>query len=238
MEASAAGLAGPAAGDGGGEGQSQGGEQAPQGNDAIAQMAETLQGLAGTQEEMRQFLSQQAEATQQSKQEPVTPAADLSFLDETSPQYDPEKAAQRLSEVMRAEAGTETQRLLQEALSPLQQQVSEMQRSQEADQLVGEFPELGKPEVAEAVVKTAEQYAEMTGHPELAGNTAFIRMTYMAGRAAQLAQQQDGAGSGAGAATLEGAGGASPGGAGQGASQTADSIAQDWSDRRSVLPKW
>jgi hypothetical protein len=247
MEASAAGLAGAApAGDAGGgaPGQTPGGEQqqAPQGADAIAQMAETLQGLAGTQEEMRQFLSDQAAAGQQTQQQAETPAAptppDLSFLDETSPQYDPQKAAERLQEVMRAEAGTETQRLLQEALGPLQQQVGDMQRSQEADALVAEFPELGKAEVAEAVVKTAQQYAEMVGNPELAANTAFVRMTYMAGRAAQLAQQQEGAAAGAGAATLEGAGGASPGGAGQGATQTADSIATSWADRRSVLPKW
>jgi hypothetical protein len=76
------------------------------------------------------------------------------------------------------------------------------------------------------------------GQPELAANTQFIRVTYLAGRAAQLAQEQQGAAGAPGAATLEGAAGASPGGAAQGGPQeTADSIKQAWSSGSDVLSK-
>lgn len=250
MEASAAGLAGAASGDG--EGQAQGqqgaegapaqGEQSQQqatGDAAIAQMAETLQGLTDSQEQMRQILEAQGQqpAEQQQQEQEQPPAADLSFLDETSPNYDPQRAAERLTEVMREQAGVATQAELSKALAPLQQQVSDMQRAHEADALVAEFPDLGKEEIASAVIKTAHQYADMVGTPELASNTAFIRMTYLAGQAAQLAQQQEGAAGAPGAATLEGAGGASPGGAGQGDTQTADSIRESWTQGGSVLAK-
>jgi hypothetical protein len=201
-------------------------------------MAAQLQGLSDSQEQMRQFLegqSQQQPAEQQQEQQP--PAADLSFLDEASPNYDPQRAAERLTEVMREQAGVATQAELAKVLAPLQQQVSDMQRASEADALVAEFPDLGKSDVAEPVVKAAGQYAEMVGMPELASNTAFIRLTYLAGRAAELAQQQEGAAGAPGAATLEGAGGASPGGAGQGDTQTAESIAASWSRGNDVLAK-
>jgi hypothetical protein len=237
MEAgAAAGPAAPAGGDGEAQ-QQQGQEQnggPPQGNDAIAQMAETLQGLSEGQEQMREFLGG---LQQQPAEEPQQPApADLSFLDENSPQYNPEQAAQRLTEVMREQAGVETQQQLQQALGPLQAQVSDMQRAQEADALVAEFPELGQPETAQAVVNAAGQYAELMGQPELAANTNFIRVTYLAGRASQLAQEQQGAAGAPGAATLEGAGGASPGGAGQGTQQqTADSIRESWARGSDVL---
>jgi hypothetical protein len=250
MEASAAGLAGgTASGDGqaadgqqGSDGAPAQGEQAQgqQGDAAIAQMAETLQGLSSSHEEMRQILEAQGQqqGTQQQQQEQQPPAADLSFLDEASPNYDPQRAAERLTEVMREQAGVATQAELAKVLAPLQQQVSDMQRAHEADALVAEFPDLGKEEIAGPVVKAAEQYAHMVGTPELASNTAFIRMTYLAGQAAQLAQQQQQGAAGApGAATLEGAGGASPGGAGQGASQTADSIRESWSQGSDVLAR-
>lgn len=255
MEASGAGLA--AGGDAGGQQQGQaaggdGGGQQGAGDAAqagqqqtseatIAQMAETLQGLAGTQEEMRQFLATQAEAgaaaadaaTQQQEQ---PKPADLSFLDESSPQYDPEQAAARFDQVMREAAGSEAQRLMQEQLAPLQQQVADMRTEREADTLMGEFPELGKPEVAAEAMKTVELAAEQIGRPELAGNAQFVRYIYMAGRAAELAQKQDGA-SGAGVATLEGAGGASPGGADQGAEAAANAIGERWAGRTNVLAK-
>ena len=241
MEASAAGLAATASGDGEGQQQQQGGQPAengaqPQGQDAIAQMAQTLQGLSEGQEQMREFLVGMGAQPEQPVEE-QQPGADLSFLDETSPNYDPQQAAERLTQVMREQAGVATQAELAKALGPLQEQVSNMQRAQEADALVAEFPELGQPQTAEAVVKAAGQYAELMGMPELAANTQFIRVTYLAGRAAQLAQEQGAAGAPQ-AATLEGAAGASPGCAGQGGPQeTAESIRQAWSGGSDVLSK-
>jgi hypothetical protein len=240
MEAgAAAGPAAPAGGDG--EAQQQQQQQGengaqPTGNEAIAQMAQQLQGLSDGQEQMRQYLEGIGQPAPEEQPQPP-PAADLSFLDEQSPNYDPQQAAERLTQVMREQAGVATQQQLEQVLGPLQEQVSDMQRAQEADALVAEFPELGQAETAQAVVNAAGQYAELMGQPELAANTQFIRVTYLAGRAAQLAQEQQGAAGAPGAATLEGAGGASPGGAGQGQQQTADSIRESWARGSDVLGK-
>src|SRR5215472_6122037 len=122
MEASAAtGPAGTASGDGGAQQQQQDGQAADngaaQGQDAIAQMAETLQGLSDGQEQMRQFLETAGmgqEAPEQPVEEP--PGADLSFLDESSPNYDPQQAAERLTQVMREQAGVATQAELNRVL--------------------------------------------------------------------------------------------------------------------------
>ena len=78
------------------------------------------------------------------------------------------------------------------------------------------------------------QYAQMLGQPELGDNPAFWRMAYMAGRAADAAnaeQQQQPA-----AATLEGAGGASPAGAADAQKQLVDGILNADGAGRSVLP--
>lgn len=228
MEASAA--AGPAAASGEGEQGSQTGE-AQQGDQAITQLADQLQQLTTSQEETRQFLQSNPWAPQEEQQTPEVP--DLSFLDENSPQYDPEQAAQRLQQVMQAEAGSEVERRMQEQLAPLQQQVQELRSQQGADALAAEFPEMKDPKVAQEVVDTAEKYAGILGQPELLSNFDFIRMTYMAGRAAQLQNEE---GTSPQAATLEGANGASPGAPQQGAVPTGDQIAERWSKRSSVLP--
>ena len=217
MEASAAGLAT-------GEAEAPQAEQAPQGDAAIAQLAQQLEGLQQGQEETRQFLQSNPWAPQ--PEEEPEPAPDLSFLDETNPNYDPNVAAQRLQEVMKQEATSAADAKLQEAIAPLQQQVQELRSQQGADALAAEFPEMKDPKVAQQVVETAEKYAQILNQPELLSNFDFIRMTYMAGRAAQLAQEEgDGSPQ---AATLEGAGGASPGGAAQGTEQLADQITQNW----------
>lgn len=250
MEASAAGLAGPASGDGEAaqngqqapaQGQQEGQQQAPQGDAAIAQMAEQMAAMSGTQEEMRAFLQAQAEqiqqtqtATQQEQQQQI----DTSFLEDTS--LTPQQAAERLQTEIDKRAEIKAQALVDARVAPLEQSIGTMQQNQEADALVAEFPDLGKPEVAQAVLQEAERWATAIQQPEMAHNAQFLKMTYMVGRAAQLAQEQGAAGA-PNAATLEGAGGASPGGAGQGASQqqeTSDSIAAKWGERKSVLPKF
>lgn len=233
MEASQAGLAASGEGEAqqGQEGQAQNGE-APQGDQAISQMMEQLQQLSAGQEETRQFLQSNPWAPQEEAQ-PEETAPDLSFLDETSPQYDPEQAAARLQEVMKEQASTEATRLMEEKLAPMEQQVQEMRSQQGADSLAAEFPEMKDPKVAAEVVETAEKYADILGEPKLLQNFDFIRMTYMAGRAAQLANEEGAASPQA--ATLEGANGASPGGTAQGTEVTADSIAEGWAKRSNVL---
>lgn len=236
MEASGAGLA---AGSDGADGTQQDGQQGDAGTGpdaALSQLGEQLATLSAGQEEMRAFLSGIAEQQegpsegQEEQQQPEVP--DLSFLET---EQDQAKAAEALQQIMRSEAGSETQKLLQEALTPLQQEVADMRRSQETDALVAKYQDLGDPKVAEAVVGAAGQWAEALGKPELATNVGFLEMTYLAGRAAELAQRQGNAADGGGA-TLEGAGGASPGGAGQGA-DVAGELAEKWGSGNNVLSK-
>lgn len=232
MEASQAGLA---ASDGQQQGDAQNGEGQ---GDANAQMAQQIESLANTlpqlqqsQEQMREYLQSNPWAPQDETQEEPQ-VADLSFLDESSPQYDPNAVAQRLSEVMKQEASTEAERLMQEKLAPIQAQVQEMKSQQGADELAAEFPELKDAKVAQQVIEHAEQQAQILGHPELVGNFQFVRQVYLMGRAMQLSQEQRG--DGAPAATLEGAGGASPGA--QGATPTADSVTSTWGQNQKLLP--
>lgn len=250
MEASGAGLA-AGGGDGAAQGQGDGGEQQDgqqgqaTGDAAIAQLAEGLARMESGQEEMRRFLGgiaeqqqgtgQEHQAQQEQHQQQPQPL-DLSVFDETAPGYDGQKAAELLQNAMSQTASTEAGRLLQEAIGPLQQQVTDMRRSQETDALTAEFPDLKDEKVAESVVASAQRYATMVGQPELVTSTPFVRLVYMAGRAAELAQKQGGAADGATAATLEGATGASPGSAAQGAT-TQEALAQAWGQRSDVMAK-
>lgn len=210
MEASGAGLAGQGQAQGDGEG----GGEAQQGPD-VASLSEQLGGLNQSQEQMRQTLQQMQEfmAGQQSQepgqeeqQEPD--GLDLSFLDD--PQLTPEQIAQQLGGLIDQSAEQRAQQLLQQHISPLSQQVADMRLESQAERLVQEFPEMAEQETAERVVGTARQYAELMGRPELANDPAFWRLTYLAGRAADQANAEEG--EDPQAAHLEGAGGAGPGG--------------------------
>lgn len=235
MEASAAGLAA-----GGEDGQADGaaaaaGEQANAAT--LAAFQESLNsGLSAQQEAFRDQL--QEFATQQQQQpaaeQEQAPQPDLGFLGDP----DPAKAAQGLQEFMAGVADAQAQKAIAEAVAPLNQQVSDMKLEQQSAALVSEIPELGKAEVAQPVVDEAHRQATMLGHPELVANPDFIKTIYFSQRAQQLAaQQQAGAAGGSGVATLEGAGGASPGGAQQGAERTAESMAAKWGGRSDVLSK-
>ena len=197
MEASGAGPA-AANGDGGGEAADNG----------LGQVSETLAALQSGQEELRSFLqSEPWQAAQQPPPEEPTPeepvALDLSFLDD--PDLPPDDLADRLTEAF----DQRSQSQLQQALAPLQEALSEQQRSREAEALVSEFPDLGDAETAEAVVQASRQWAEMAGQPELANSPTLWRLVYMAGRAADAANSESSEGS---AAHLEGSGGAGPAG--------------------------
>lgn len=239
MEASAA--QGPAAaGDGAGEaqeGQEQGQEQQPD----FAAMQQQLAELGPNLEQMRTMLTEQQEAQaawaeQQPgyegdpSQQEQQPQADLSFMDPDSPQYNPQQAAMALAQLMEQQS----QQQVQAAVEPLQAQIQTMEAQRQADLLAGEFPELQDPEIAQNVIDVSRQYAQMLGQPELGDNPAFWRMAYMAGRAADAAnaEQQPAPA----AATLEGAGGASPGGTADEQKQVVEGILNAGSAGRSVLP--
>lgn len=250
MEASAAGLAagGEAAQQDGGGAPGAGQQGLAQGQDAGAgqqtvdfgALQQQLQDMSGTQEEMRQFLAAQAQAAQaqqlqQQQQAQANQPPDLSFLESEA---DPNVAAQRLQEVINQTADQRVQSMLEQRLGPMDQQLSDMRLNYEADQLVSEFPDLADEQVSGAVMEAAGQAATHMGQPELVANPQFVRMVYMAGRAAQMAQQQDGAAGAPGVATLEGGGGAGPAGGTQ-SGETSDSIGEKWAQRSgSVLPRW
>lgn len=212
MEASVAanGQAAQAAqGDGG---QAADGQQ--QGPD-IGALAGQLEQLQGGQEELRQFLLSNP-WQQQEAAEPETPsepeALDLSFLDPDDPGWDPQQVAQRLSGLI-DQAAEQKMQPLQERLNSIESTNAEARREAEAERLANEFPELQQRDVAEQVVGAAQQIAEAYGQPELANEPWFWRMTYMAGRAAESAQQEGT--EDPQAAHLEGGAGARPGGSQQ-----------------------
>lgn len=99
---------------------------------------------------------------------------------------------------------------VQEAIKPLLENQERQRIVQEADQLEGEFPELADPEKAGQAVETARGLAEQMGQPELAGDPKFVRLSYLAGKAEQLAAQETPAGSTQEAVSIEGGGGATP----------------------------
>jgi hypothetical protein len=204
---------GAAGGDAGqttqGEAQGEnGGGDAP----STAQIAEMLAAQQSSQQEMFQYLQsepwrQQEAAPEEAQQE--SPELDLSFLDMDDPSYDPNTIAQRLGGLI----DQTVEQRLQQGIAPLQQQQEEMRRQSEVQALVGEFPEFGDPETGKAVLQMAGQLAEAHGQPELAQEPWFWRVVYMAGRAADAAQDESG--EIPAAAHLEGGAGAAPAGGGQ-----------------------
>lgn len=246
MEASGAGLA-AASGDGQAPGQGEGGQgqegqadtgqstQVPAGltQEQITQWQDGLQSMQAEQERMREFLQNNPALQPPAEETPAPQPADLSFLETET---DPEKASQQLDQVLRQTAQQEAQRLLQEQIGPMQSEIQELRSQAGADALTAEFPELKDPAVAKQALEHAEAQAEVLGKPELAGDLNFVRQVFLMGRAMQTRQEQA-ANGGDQAATLEGAGGASPGGAAQGDGQeTAESIGQKWGAEEKLLP--
>jgi hypothetical protein len=238
MEASAAAGQAAPAGDAAGEAQGQEQQGQEQQQPDLASIQQQLSELGPSLEQMRGMLTEQQEAylAQQQQQqdpaepEPQQPEIDLSYMDPDNPAYNPQLAAQSLAQIMEQQS----QQQVQAALAPLQEQVANMEAQRQADLLAAEFPELQDPDVAQNVIQVSRDYAKMLGQPELGDNPAFWRIAYMAGRAADVAngeQQEQPA-----AATLEGAGGASPAGAADQQQQLVQGILSADGAGRSVLP--
>lgn len=233
MEASGAGLAPAAApsGDAAQQQQQQGQQQGEQQDGTtqaqpdFAQLSSQLDSLGQMLEQQRPLLDHVASEpwNQTQEQQEETPAApDFSFLDETQPGYTPEQAAGQLQQLIDTAAETKANALV----SPVQQQVQEMQVERQTDDLIARYPQLGDPKVAQEVVDTTHQWAQSIGHPELAGDPRVMEMVYSAALAKEQAGKEGADASGA--ATLEGAGGASPGGTQQGDSLTTKSVTDSW----------
>lgn len=204
-----------------GEGQAQGQQQADggqqQGGD-LAALAGHLEQLSQGQQEMREWLQgQQQQGQQQGEQQQEQAPIDLSFIDTGDPAYD-RQLAQQMAETFERTMQQREQALserFEQRFGAFDERITEREREEQARDLVSEFPEMGQQETANQVVTYAQQLAQANGHPELAAEPWFWRLTYMAGRAADAAQAE-GQGSGdPGAAHLEGGGGANPGAGGQ-----------------------
>jgi hypothetical protein len=197
------------------------------------ELAQQLSTIPDQLEQLRSWMEESQQAQQQApgaeaEQEPAP--ADLSFVNPESPNYDPQAAAQQLLQVLEQQNAD----AVKAAVEPLQQQLQDQQVQREADFLAQEFPELEDPETADAVFRATREWVDAAGlPPEAAGNMQVVRAVFMMGRAAELHNEEQ-AREGQNAASLEGAGGASPGGTGQGGF-TAQSILEGGGGR-SPLP--
>jgi hypothetical protein len=224
MSTGAAGAAASGQGDGGDAGQQQQQGDGAEGGVDLSQLAAGLAQQQASQQEMYDFLRSQpwSQQEEQGQQQEASPEPlNLDFLNMDDPGFDPGQMAERLGSLIESTVEQRVKQGIDQAVTPLQQQQEQMQREQEAAALVAEFPEFGEAETANAVLATASQLAEAYGQPDLANKPWFWRMTYMAGRAADAAQEEQGDTPAPG--HLEsGAGGAPAGGRGGG--MTADDI--------------
>lgn len=193
-------------GEGAAEGQGESQGQQAQGGADVTSLAQQLEGMNGSLEEMRSFLSSNPWAAQEAQQEAGGDEIDLSFLDD--PVMDPAQQQQRLNETLNAVVDQRAQQLL----APIQEQQQQMRRDQQARDLAAEFPELATAEMANKIAGRgglAEQMAAQLGRPELAAEPSFWRMAYMASKASDHANTEGS--SDPGAAHLESGRGATPG---------------------------
>jgi hypothetical protein len=209
MSAVGQGTGGGEAAQGQGEAQDQG-QAAPDLNAFTDQLSQIAQG----QEEMRQYLASnpwQAAEQPDDGQQQQPQELDLSWLDSADPAYDPQAVGQRLNDVISQAAQTQAQQIV----GPMQEQLLELRRDQQARDLAAEFPEIAQPDVAQKIAGPgglAHQYAEMLGQPGLAAEPSFWRLCYMANKAADAANAEQEGSEGPGAAHLESGAGAGPAG--------------------------
>lgn len=182
--------------------------------DPVAAMGDQLAALTDSQAQMHQWLQSEPwkEALTQAAAGPSADegAPDFSFLDEGDTfgdqQFDPAKLAAGLAPIIQKAVG--------EATAPLQHEIHKGHHEQAVNQLLDSYPELRDDKVAGHVVDTAKKLAEQMGTPALGNNPKFWEQTYLAGRSLEQARQEGTAPPAV--AHLEGAGGAGPGGGGQG----------------------
>lgn len=219
MEAS---TAGPAAANGDAA-QADGTEPQAAAEPTLTDIQTSLQGFGSDIEQMREHLAAEpwrpaTDGQPQEQQQQQTPAADeldFSFLDETAPQYagSPEAAMAQLGQLIRGEA----KKVAAEEVKPIRTELQQEKQERGYENLAERYPQLQDQKVAKELLDLTAQVVQQEGFPEeLALHPGFMEKIYLASRA--QAQNQEG-GADAAAATLEGAGGASPGGAGQGAAQ-------------------
>lgn len=205
---------------GGGDAGGEAAQGAAQGFDAAALQTQ-LQQTAGGVDELRQQFGQFLESAPwqqqaQGGEEEAETGFDLSFLDQAygDPAYG-EAERQQMGQQFGEQFDQRVQAAVAQALAPVQQAQQAFAREQQARDLVAEHPELQDREVAEAVVRQAQQVAQDMGQPELGNNPQFWKLIHQASRATAAANAEEGGADASRAAHLEGGGGAGPAGGGQ-----------------------
>lgn len=202
---------GAAGGEGAAQGQAQGEGQAQQSGPDVSQLADLLGQQGQSLEEMRNFLASNPWAAQPQQEGEGEQGAeiDMSYLD------DPTLDTAALQQQMQSQIGGLVDQRAQALVAPVEAKMAEMERRQEARDLLGEFPEMAEEATAQQVVKMAHEWANENFPPEIARviaqKPATWRAVYMMGRAAESANgEQQGSGD-PGAAHLESGAGAGPG---------------------------
>lgn len=183
-----------------------GAEAAQQAGVDVGQLADQFGQMQTSQQELGEWLRSEPWKPQEAEPEQQQEDLDFSFLDPSDPDWNPEQIAERLGGLIESAA----EKRSQQDIEPVKSELADMRREREAERLVSEFPALGEPEVAQEVVNVAKQLAEANNRPDLANEPWFWRLTYMAGTAAENANEEGS--ESPRAAHLEGGGGGVPAG--------------------------
>lgn len=163
--------------------EAEGGEQsAPEWQGAIEQLGEQF---SSRFDEVANLIQSQQEQPEPESDDDYgyQPEFDAEQLYDDDGEMDPQAAQQLLQQMV----GQHSQQAVQEAVGPLMERINNMEIQRQAESLEAEFPELQKEEVAGAVLQAAEQHAAEIGQPELGRNPAFVRVVYLAQKAADRA---------------------------------------------------
>lgn len=195
-----------------------------------ADIAASIQQFGKDVEGLREHLATEPWKPAEEEETVDTPAEpediDYSFLNTPEVQADPNLGLQELTKVIRDEA----KKIAAQEISPVRQDLQQKEEQRQLNQLSDDYPQLQDPKAAEELLALGETFVNKEGLPkELATHPGMLRNLYLASRA--RAQNEESGGDTA-AANLEGAGGASPGGAGQGDAQQAT---DQW--KANVAPK-
>jgi hypothetical protein len=173
----------------------QGEAQQAQGPD-VGALAEQLNGLSQSQEQMRDFLMSNPWAQQQGEPEGEGAGEepgplDLSFLDDAG--YD-QQAATQLAEVFERQMAQQLaaqKSEFEQRLNSVTERVSEREQMEMMRDLVDEFPDMAKTEVARPIVEQTHTMVEAYGWPkEVAADPRMWRLTYLAQSAMRNAQEE------------------------------------------------
>jgi hypothetical protein len=226
-------MAGQAAGDAGQGAALADSEAQGNGGADINALVGQLAGMQDTHEQLRAFLQENPDGghwPEEGDEQPLDLEGGDPFGDEGLDAFGLEDAGfdpgEQFGGDPQADAEAQAQALqqfvgdqVQQAVQPLAAQVHDGLQAQAFGELAREFSELQEPETAERVMGLARSIGDAHGWPaQVWQSPQFVRLTYLAARAQQIAQEEAALdGEQPPTAAIEGGGGAM-GGAGRGRS--------------------